>query len=70
MPTSRSFFPPGEYNRLFGNEFTIEFFTHLQSLNPTTTCFMSKKYLKKNFADLEENEKYHLTVCGELKGNE
>lgn len=70
MATDNPFYPPGEYKRLFGNDFTKEFFTYLQSLNETTTCFMSRKYLKKNFEELEENEKYHLTVCGEIKGNE
>jgi len=70
--TSNLYFPPGEYKRLFGTEFTREFFDHLKSLNNSDNiaCFMSKKFLKKNFEDLEDNEKYHLTVCHDLKGNE
>lgn len=70
--TSNPYFPPGEYKRLFGKDFTSEFFNHLKSLNnpDSIACFMSKKFLRKNFDDLEDNEKYHLTVCNDLKGNE
>jgi len=66
------YFLPDEYKRLFDKEFTREFFDHLKSLNNSDNiaCFMSKKFLKKNFEDLEENEKYHLTVCNDLKRNE
>lgn len=66
------YFPPGRYKELFGKEFTFEFFDHLKSLNnpDNIACFMSKKFLRKNFEDLEDNEKYHLTVCHDLKGNE
>lgn len=69
---SNSYFPPGKYKQLFGKEVTLEFFNHLKSLNnpDNIKCFMSKKFLKKNFEDLEDNERYYLTVCHDLKENE
>ena len=69
---TNEYFPTGKYQELFGKDFTPEFFNNLQSLNNADDikCFMSRKFLKKKFEDLEDNEKYHLTVCGDLKGNE
>lgn len=69
---SNPYFPPSKHKELFGTEFTLEFFNKLKELNDpnNVACFMSKKFLKKNFEDLEDNEKYHLTVCHDLKGNE
>lgn len=69
---SNPYFPSGKHKELFGIEFTLEFFNKLKELNQpdNVACFMSKKFLKKEFKDLEDNEKYHLTVCHDLKGNE